>query len=254
VTSGVSSCRIFGIDCYVGNVEDAAAVICDLAGRGQGGYAALMNVHVAMTAQRERDVEDALQRACAVFPDGAPIAWLQRRKGHDGGRRVGGPDLMLAALRAGGTKLRHFFFGSTPEVVSKLTDRLAVAVPGLNVAGAVAPAPGTENAHSTLDAVRRARPDIIWVALGAPKQELWARRHAASVAPALVVPVGAAFDFHAGTKQRAPQWMQRVGFEWLHRVMHEPGRLGGRYVRTNGRFVFSAVRELRGDMDSPNHA
>jgi len=178
-----------------------------------------------------------------VFPDGAPISWLERRQGALAAERVPGPDLMLAALRSS-VDLRHFLFGSTAEVLARLERRLPSLVPSLRLAGSLAPGRGEEHDAAVIDAVRAAKPDVVWVALGAPKQELWARRHAAALEPALVVCVGAAFDFHAGSKPRAPQWMQRAGLEWLHRLASEPRRLGWRYVSTNTRFVLSAAREL----------
>src|SRR5204863_2775128 len=110
--------------------------------------------------------------------------------------RVAGPDLMLTVLRRAPAELRHFLFGSTPDVLARLEQRLSAAAPGLELAGALAPPPGAEHEPGVIEAIRAARPDVVWVALGAPKQELWARRHATALAPALLVGVGAAFDFH----------------------------------------------------------
>ena len=88
-----------------------------------------------------------------------------------------------------------------------------------------------------------AAPNVVWVALGAPKQELWMRRTAGGRS-SLAIGVGAAFDFHAGTRERAPSWMQGAGMEWAHRLASEPGRLAGRYLTTNTAFVLSAGRQL----------
>jgi N-acetylglucosaminyldiphosphoundecaprenol N-acetyl-beta-D-mannosaminyltransferase len=244
VTSDASACRIFGIDCFVGDLEEATALVVDRARSDLGGYAVLMNVHVAMTADRDDRLREAVREAWKVLPDGAPIAWLERRRGSTRARRIGGPDLMLSVLQSGDVRLRHFLFGSTPEVVEKLERRLSTLVSDLRLVGALAPRPGVEDDESVLEQMRRAAPDIVWVALGAPKQELWAHRYAAALAPALVVGVGAAFDFHAGTKSRAPRWMQRAGLEWAHRLALEPRRLGRRYLSTNARFAFSATREI----------
>ncbi len=244
MTSGESTCRVLGVDCFVGDLSEAAALVVDRARGGLGGFVSLMNVHVGMTAQRDAELRGALGEAWAVFPDGAPIGWLQRRKGAVGAERIAGPDLMLTVLHEGGEDLRHFLFGSTARVLSQLEDRVTAAVPGLELVGALAPAPAREHDPVVIEAIRSAQADVIWVALGAPKQELWARRHAESLAPALVVGVGAAFDFHAGTKPRAPRWMQNAGLEWLHRFASEPGRLGWRYLSTNSRFLVQAAREL----------
>jgi len=243
MTRGASTCRVLGIDCFAGDLREATALLVDHARSGEGGFVSLMNVHVAITAQRDDGVRSALGDAWKVFPDGAPISWLERRRGAQRAERVAGPDLMLAVLRES-LDLRHFLFGSTPEVLARLERRLPEAVPGLRLAGSLGPARGQESDASTIEQVRAAKPHVVWVALGAPKQELWARRHAAALAPALLVGVGAAFDFHAGSKPRAPRWMQRAGLEWLHRLASEPRRLAWRYASTNTRFVYLAAREL----------
>jgi N-acetylglucosaminyldiphosphoundecaprenol N-acetyl-beta-D-mannosaminyltransferase len=235
--------RILGVDCFAGSASDAVAIVTDRARSGEGGFVSLMNVHVAMTAQRDRALRAALREAWTVLPDGAPISWLERRHGAEGAERVAGPDLMLDVLR-GTTDLRHVLFGSTPTVIDRLEARLSATVPGLRLAASFAPPAGTEHDPDTIAAVRAANADVLWVALGAPKQELWASRHQATLAPALLVGVGAAFDFHAGVKQRAPVWMQQAGLEWLHRLASEPRRLGWRYLSTNTRFLVSAAREL----------
>jgi N-acetylglucosaminyldiphosphoundecaprenol N-acetyl-beta-D-mannosaminyltransferase len=243
MTRDAGTCRVLGIDCFAGDLREATALLVDRARSGDGGFASLMNVHVAMTAQRDDGLRSALGDAWTVLPDGAPISWLERRRGAQRAERVAGPDLMLAVLRES-LDLRHFLFGSTSDVLARLEQRLPDAVPGLRLAGSLGPAQGEENDSAVIEAVRGAKPHVVWVALGAPKQELWARRHAAALAPALVVGVGAAFDFHAGSKPRAPQWMQRAGLEWLHRLASEPRRLAWRYASTNTRFVLFAAREL----------
>jgi N-acetylglucosaminyldiphosphoundecaprenol N-acetyl-beta-D-mannosaminyltransferase len=243
MTRGASTCRVLGIDCFAGDLREATALLVGRARSRRGGVVSLMNVHVAITAQRDDGLRAALHDAWTVFPDGAPISWLERRRGLLHAQRVAGPDLMLTVLRES-VDLRHFLFGSTPDVLARLGERLPAAVPGLRLAGALSPARGEEHDAAVIEAVRAAKPDVVWVALGAPKQELWARRHARALEPALLVGVGAAFDFHAGSKPRAPQWMQRAGLEWLHRLACEPRRLGWRYASTNTRFVLSAAREL----------
>jgi N-acetylglucosaminyldiphosphoundecaprenol N-acetyl-beta-D-mannosaminyltransferase len=247
VSRASTRCRILGIQCFAGDMCEAAREIVDRAASGRGGFVALVNVHVAMTAQRDPDVMCALDGAWRAFPDGAPIAWLERRRGAAHARRIAGPDLILEVIGSGREAgLRHFLFGSTPGVLVSMEEKLRRQVP-LKLAGTLAPPPGEEHDETLLDEVRAASPDIVWVGLGAPKQELWAYRHAASLAPALVIGVGAAFDFHAGTKRRAPAWMQRAGLEWLHRLVSEPRRLGWRYVSTNTRFTFAALREIAQD-------
>ena len=231
-----------GIDCVVGDLESAAEAVVERALSGQGGYACLANVHVVVSAQRHEDLHTALELAWAVFPDGAPIAWTQRRSRVQSSR-VAGPDLMFEVLDRGRkVGLRHFLFGSTPNVLADLEANLTERIEGIQIVGRHAPPPAEEESPEAIEAIRATHPDIVWVALGAPKQELWASRHATTLAPAVLVGVGAAFDFHSGRMPRAPLWMQRRGLEWLSRLIHEPRRLGWRYVSTNTRFVLSVLR------------
>ena len=215
----------------------------------QGGrLVCLCNVHVLETARRDTRVMEALEEARVVFPDGAPIAWLQRRAGHRAAQRVAGPDLMEAVIREGRAfDLRHALYGSSPDVLVRLEARLRVDHPGVRVVSAIAPGFGDQSAADTereIDRLNAEKPDIVWLALGAPRQELWAARFAEQLAPAVVVCVGAAFDFLARTKPRAPEWMQVLGLEPLHRATTEPRRLSLRYLTTNSSFVVRAALQL----------
>jgi N-acetylglucosaminyldiphosphoundecaprenol N-acetyl-beta-D-mannosaminyltransferase len=240
VSSGL---QLLASDCFSGELGGAAEAIVARALSGQGGYACLANVHVAVTAQRDAHVSRALASAWRVFPDGTPIAWLRRRGGAVGARRIAGPDLFAAVLDAGReANLRHFLFGSTPEVIAALSERIRSRFPGIEIAGTLAPQPGEERSAACVESIRAAEPHVVWVALGAPKQEVWMADHVAALAPALLVGVGAAFDFHAGTKSRAPGWMQTRGLEWLHRLATEPRRLGWRYLSTNTQFAVWMLR------------
>ena len=232
---------------FSGKLGDAADVVVKRAREGHGGYACLCNAHVFVTAARDRRVGQALSGASVVFPDGWPVAWLLRRLGAKTAERVAGPDLMpLVFDRGRSAKLRHFLVGSTPEVLDKLTSRLHAQYPEAVIAGRDALPFGAANKRQRkrLKRIRAAKPDIVWCALGAPSQELWASRNSVRLAPAFVLAVGAAFEFVAETKRRAPRWMQRVGLEWFHRLSSEPQRLAGRYVKTNTRFLLLAAKTL----------
>jgi N-acetylglucosaminyldiphosphoundecaprenol N-acetyl-beta-D-mannosaminyltransferase len=144
--------------------------------------------------------------------------------------------------------VRHFLFGSSESVLSSLRERLLELYPGANFVGAVSPPmldPGeAKKMAAFVRDLNDAEPDIVWLSLGCPKEGLWMANFAQELAPAVVVGVGAAFDFHAGAKVRAPAWMQRAGLEWLHRLAAEPRRLFGRYIRTNSSFLILAAVEL----------
>jgi N-acetylglucosaminyldiphosphoundecaprenol N-acetyl-beta-D-mannosaminyltransferase len=248
---GLRRVEVLGLDVVAANLETAARAVVERALTGEGGYACLFNVHVAVETSRRDDVRRALTRAWAVFPDGWPIAALARAAEPAGGtaQRIPGPELMPRVLERGsGRGLRHFLLGGTEDTVARLEAGLRDRFPAAEVAGAFAPpfAPtAAEVDPRAVAAVQEAHPHVVWCALGAPKQELWMELNADALAPAVAVGVGAAFDFLAGTKERAPQWMQRGGLEWLHRLLSEPGRLGRRYAVTNTRFALLAARELR---------
>jgi N-acetylglucosaminyldiphosphoundecaprenol N-acetyl-beta-D-mannosaminyltransferase len=244
-TMELPQAEALGLACFAGAVEDAADRVVDRALARSGGYAVLCNVHVLMTAKGDPRLRSALDDAWAVFPDGAPVAWLMRRGGARAARRVGGPDLMRAVLDRGRSHdLRHFLYGSTPEVIERLRREIELAFPGVAISGWFAPAWGAEDAPESVGEIIRADAHVVWVALGAPKQELWLQRHSVALGPSVALGVGAAFDFHAGAKPRAPMWMRRVGLEWLHRFASEPRRLGVRYLTTNSRFMGYAAIDV----------
>lgn len=238
--------HIFGVDCFVGDLDGAVDTVVQRAASRRGGRIVLANAHVLVTSLRHQQLKDALDSAWTVFPDGAPVAWLERRAGAVNAQRIAGPDLMPTVLDRGRQYgLRHVLLGSTRAVLNRLETNFEREFPGVAIVDAIAPAPGEEHSLAVLERIGAADPHIVWVALGAPKQELWTKRHASYFTSSLLAPVGAAFDFNAGTKPRAPEWMQRHGLEWLHRLTSEPRRLGWRYLSTNSRFFVQALRELR---------
>ena len=247
-TNGGSADVVLGVPCVGGDLDSAAQAVVAMARDGRGGYACFCNVHVLMLAQRDTTLREALHGARAVFPDGAPVAWLQRRRGNAGASRIAGPDVMpLVFDRGQALGLRHYLLGSTEQVLRGCSENLERAFPAAEIVGTSSPPFGDLHERddaAVLAAIRKASPDVLWVGLGAPKQELWMSRHALSVAPALALGVGAAFDFVADAMARAPACVQRAGLEWLHRMVHEPRRLGGRYLRTNSAFVVHAGIEL----------
>lgn len=225
--------------------EATEAVIARACANG-GGYVCLCNVHLLMVARKEDSVRDALNGAYCVFADGAPVAWLQRRQGVPTARRIAGTELFHAVLDRGRRdELRHVFFGATDEKLRSLVRTVRASHPRVIIAGAVAPPVGdvAELGGPWIDEIKALRPDVVWCALGAPKQELWMSQHEDDLAPAVLVGVGAAFDFVAGSKRRAPRWMRALGLEWAHRLSTEPRRLASRYASTNALFAYAVVSD-----------
>lgn len=230
-------------------VQPAAAVerIARWAAARDSRVVSVCNVHSVVTAARDAGFMQVLAQADLATPDGAPVAWMLRRLGASGQARVSGPELMLdycAHAAAGGEPL--FLLGSTPDTLCRLQQQLLARWPALRIAGALSPPfrqPSAEEDAATVAAINASGAATVWVSLGCPKQERWMAAHRGRV-QAVMVGVGAAFDFHAGTLPRAPAWMRQHGLEWLHRLASEPRRLAGRYLVTNTLFLAGALRQL----------
>ena len=173
--------------------------------------------------------------------DGMPLVWLGRWKSQAQVNRVYGPDLMLALCQLsieGGYS--HYFYGGVAGVPELLAEKLQLHFPELKIAGSYSPPfrPLTaEEDAQIIERINRTSPDIVWVGLGTPKQDLWMATHRKQLAAPVLIGVGAAFDFHTGRVPQAPRWMQNAGLEWLFRLWQEPGRLGYRYLVYNPLFV-----------------
>jgi N-acetylglucosaminyldiphosphoundecaprenol N-acetyl-beta-D-mannosaminyltransferase len=221
---------------------EALATIEGWIARGDREYVCVSGIHGVMESQRDEQLRAIHNAAGMVTPDGMPLVWLSWMKGFEYVERVYGPDLMLACCqRSISTGYRHFFYGGGQGVPERLTERLQARFPGLAVAGGYSPpyrALTPEEDEGVVRRINAARPDIVWVGLGTPKQERWMSDHRDRLAAPVFIGVGAAFDFHAGLKRQAPRWMQRSGLEWLFRLREEPRRLWRRYLRNNPLFVW----------------
>jgi len=160
------------------------------------------------------------------------------------------PDLMLAEMEHGqAAGHRHYFYGGGTEVASRLAQRMRERFPGLRIAGTHTPpfkSVDELSSDDTVELINRAEPDIVWVGISTPKQELWMARMRARLTAPVLIGVGAAFDFHSGTVAQAPSWMQRSGLEWLFRLAHEPRRLWRRYLVDNPWFLFELAQQKLG--------
>lgn len=214
-------------------------------------YVCVTNVHGIMASQSDLVLRDIHRRAGLVTPDGMPLVWLARLRGHRHVGRVYGPDLMLAVCEQSvRTGARHFFYGGTsPRVLDLLTHNLGRRVPGIQIAGAYAPPFRPLTPDEDEDVVARindSRADIVWVGLGCPKNECWMASHVGRLRANVLLGVGAAFDFVAGVKRQAPIWMQHSGLEWVFRLVTEPRRLWKRYLTNNPHFAVLATMQLAG--------
>lgn len=209
-------------------------------------YVCVTGVHGVMESQRDPALMDIHNRSGMTTPDGMPLVWAGHRAGATTMARVYGPDLMLAVLdRSVAEGWSSFFYGGGPGTADVLAQRLRSRFPGLRIAGTYAPPfrPLTDAEDAeVVDIINASGADLVWVGLSTPKQERWMAAHVGRLSAAVLLGVGAAFDFHAGLVPQAPSWMQRNGLEWAYRLRREPGRLWRRYLRNNPAFVASIVR------------
>ena len=217
---------------------------------GQRKYVCVISVHGLVVAQRDPAIRSALNHCGMATEDGMPLVWWSRLAGFAQARRVCGSDLLDAVCAFGLQRgYRHYFYGASPEVLELLTDRLRRRHPGLIVAGSHSPPFRPLTATRTPRTSRRStKPARISCGSGSAcpsRKNGWSSILAKIDATALIG-VGAAFDFHAGTKPRAPIWMQRSGLEWLFRLMTEPRRLAHRYLIDNSLFVGHMLQQVTG--------
>ncbi len=241
---------VFGNRITIATPQSARASLLARLRERAGGYVCFVNAHVAVTAQENLEVRAAINESFMSLPDGRPVYVAGRFKGVRPLEPVPGPDFLEAMLALEGQPpLRHYFLGARREVLDRLVEVIARRFPATEIAGTYSPPfrpiSGAEW-QDVFATIRAARPDVIWVGLGAPRQELFMNAHWQALAPAVLLGVGAAFDFLAGSVARAPVWMRRLGLEWLFRLISEPRRLWRRYAYTNTMFIAYLLKDLAG--------
>jgi N-acetylglucosaminyldiphosphoundecaprenol N-acetyl-beta-D-mannosaminyltransferase len=227
--------------------DGALSQISNWAANHESRYVCVCNVHAVVTASQDAAFGRVVREADMATPDGAPVAWLMRQLGYVGQQRINGPDLMWRYCeQAESRKESIFLYGNSGETLNQLQLKLSAAFPALKIAGAISPPFRTltpEEDEAIVAQVNASGAGVVWVSLGCPKQELWMAAHRGRI-QAVMIGVGAAFDYHAGTIKRAPKWMQDRGLEWLHRLASEPRRLWKRYLVTNTLFILGASIQL----------
>ena len=245
----MASSTIVGVRVNPTDYERATREILAWARSGDGRYACVANVHMIMEAFDDPDYRAVVNAADMVTPDGMPLVWMLRLRGWTRLGRVYGPTLMLHVLKAAeDEEIPVGFYGGTAGVIEALGMRVRAKFPDLKIQYSHSPpfralSPGEDS--EMVEDLRASGVRILFVGLGCPKQEIWMARHRDRVSAAMLG-VGAAFDFHAGTKPQAPRWMQNIGLEWMFRLAHEPRRLWRRYLYHNPRFAFLALADLLG--------
>lgn len=245
----VSRANVLGVGISELTLEGAVRTILEWRARGERHHVSTCNVHTIMECQRSTALRRRVNAAGLATPDGMPLVWLLRSCRRDVSR-VYGPDLMLALCQAGlAHGLRHCFYGGAPGVPERLAERLRGQFENLQVVSAISPPFRNltpEEDEACVRQINAARPDIVWVGLGTPKQDYWVADHVGRVEATALIAVGAAFDFHSGRMRQAPRWVQRSGTEWAYRLIQEPRRLWRRYLIDNALFLGHLALQLSG--------
>ena len=249
-SSAIQRVNVLGVGLSVLNLASAREAIARAVVERRKGYVCVTGVHGVSEAQSDPAFRRILNEAFLCTPDGMPMVWMGRLRGHREMGRVYGPDLMLEVFGwSQGRPCRHFFYGGMPGVAEELKGRMEARFPGVQIVGCYSPPfrPLDAAEEGALVAeFERLQPDITWVGLSTPKQERFMARYLSKLNTTLMFGVGAAFDFHAGRMRQAPRWMQRGGLEWLFRLGCEPRRLWKRYLKNNPMFLVRAFSQLTG--------
>lgn len=239
-------CNILGVNIAVTNLSETVRYIEENLEELRGNYICISNVHTTVTAYEDEEYRKIQNGGALALPDGKPLSIVSKKRGFKNAERVTGPDLMGALFKESEEKgYKHYFYGSTQETLELLKIKLNEKYPKLNIVGMYSPPfkskVSLEN-DDILNEINSKGVDFLWVGLGAPKQEKWMQIHKNKV-NAIMVGVGAGFDYYAEKIKRAPIWMQKCSLEWLYRLMQDPKRLFNRYLKTNIKFLLKITKE-----------
>jgi N-acetylglucosaminyldiphosphoundecaprenol N-acetyl-beta-D-mannosaminyltransferase len=232
---------IAGVGVSAVGMENALEAISEWVRGNRKEFICLANVFGIVESRHNSELKAAYANAGISTADGVPLVWASHLLGEKRTARVYGPDLMLAACqRSLMTRWSHYFYGGAPGIAERMAKRLSSEFPGLRIAGCKSPPfrkMREEEIQADIESINLSQADILWIGLGAPRQEIWMDQHRKRLTPAVLVAVGAAFDFFSGNKPTPPQWMQNSGLGWLFRLMTEPRRLWKRYLINNPIFI-----------------
>jgi N-acetylglucosaminyldiphosphoundecaprenol N-acetyl-beta-D-mannosaminyltransferase len=242
--------NVLGVGISVINMETAIALSDSFIQSNGRGYVCVTGVHGVMVAQQDHAFRQILNDSVMSTPDGMPMVWMGKLRGHASMAQVFGPGYMLGMCQRSVERgYRHFLYGGNEGVAEQLAAELRSKVPGLQIVGTYTPPfrPLNPSEEAELAAmVAETKPDIFWVGLSTPKQERFMAAHLGKLDVKLMVGVGAAFDFHTGRIKDSPRWLKNLGLQWLHRTLQEPRRLVPRYAKIVPAFLFLATLQILG--------
>ncbi len=242
--STIKTCRILGVNIAVTNMAQTVQYIENNLEELRGKYICVSNVHTTIMAHDNPAYRNVQNSAAIALPDGKPLSVVSRKRGYTEAERVTGPDLM-GELFARENGLKHFFYGDKEETLQILQQKLKEKYPDIQIAGMISPpfrSLSREEEKAYIQQINDSGADIIWIGLGAPKQENWMYEHQ-GMFQGVMIGVGAGFSYHAGLIKRAPEWMQKMSLEWFYRLMQDPVRLFKRYFTTNLKFILLEAKD-----------
>lgn len=242
--SFIPTCNIMGVNIAAINMEWLVKYLNENLMDIKGDYICVSNVHTTVTSYEDASYCAVQNGGLMAIPDGGPLSTVGHKRGHKNMARTTGPSLMGEIFKISAEKgYRHYFYGSKEETLEILNQKLIEKYPDIQIAGMYSPPfrPLTkEEDDAVIERINEAKPDFVWIGLGAPKQEKWMAAHQGKI-DGLMLGVGAGFDYYAENIKRAPMWMQKSNLEWVYRLIQDPKRLFKRYLYTNSKFIWNAV-------------
>lgn len=240
----METCNILGVNIAVTNMKDTIEYIKENLEELKGDYICVSNVHTTVMSYEDKEYRKIQNEGAIALPDGGPLSTVSRKRGYSNAERVTGPDLMDEIFKVSEEQgYTHYFYGSTQETLEELKMKLINKYPKLRIEGLYSPPFKTSIEKEDINKIKEINSlnvDFFWVGLGAPKQEIWMNMHKGEI-NAIMIGVGAGFDYHADRIKRAPKFMQDNNLEWLYRLIQDPKRLFNRYLKTNLKFIWNCV-------------
>ena len=249
-SAGEHRANVLGVSVSAISMTDAVYYTDMLLQGNSQGYVCVTGVHGVMEAQTDERFRSILNSSFLTTPDGMPTVWVGRLQGFTSMTRVSGPEYMVEICKLSVERgYKNFLFGGKPGVAEDLKKSLTDRFPGLQITGTYTPPfrPLNREEESDLeDRLREAQADILWCGISTPKQERFMAQYCGKLPVKLMVGVGAAFDIHSGNSKDAPEWVKDAGMHWFVRLLRDPRRLAGRYLKNNPRFLWQIALQLCG--------
>ena len=241
-------CTVVKMDVDLVNIEASLTTVENLAILKRGAYVCVSNVHMCMETFDSDEFASIVNNADLIIPDGRPISWAQKLLGHKNAQQVRGQDIMNALCKTSGSKNLNvgLYGGNSETILEQVVNNLKQNYPDIQITYTYSPPfrlLTNEEDQTVINNINNAEVNVLFVGIGCPKQERWMAEHKKSL-HCVMLGVGAAYDFIAGSKQHAPRWMQQIGLEWLFRLCSEPKRLWKRYLKQNPRFIYHFSKQF----------